>query len=277
MRILVTNDDGVEGPGLHALAGALHDAGHEVTVAAPLENYSGSGASIGALGVGNELVLHPASVPAFDRIPAYAVDGPPALAVMAANLGAFGERPELVVSGINPGNNTGRAVLHSGTVGAALTAANQGISGVAVSIADTAAERRYLATGQVSDERLKTHDDIHWSTAASLAVHATDWIVDAPAGTIVNLNLPDVPLDELKGVRWAEPASSGTVRAALVEVEPNRLRLELRPTGQDLPAGTDTALVRNGYGAVTLLTGVGVGVQVPIADFLERASRARTA
>ena len=277
MRLLVTNDDGVDGPGLHVLAGALHDAGHEVVVAAPLTNYSGSGASIGALGIGNELVLRPAVVPGFDRIPAYGVDGPPALAVMAANLGAFGDRPDVVVSGINPGNNTGRAVLHSGTVGAALTASNFGISGVAVSIADSAAERRYAATGEVSDERLKVRDEIHWSTAAALAVHAVDWIADEPAGTILNLNLPDVPLAELKGVRWAEPAAVGTVRAALVEVETNRLRLELQPTGQELPPGTDTALVRGGYAAVTLLTGVGVAERVPVADLLERASAHRTA
>ena len=277
MRLLVTNDDGVEAPGLHALAGALHDAGHDVTVAAPLTNFSGSGASIGALGVGNELELHPAEVPGFDRIPTYAVDGPPALAVMAANLGAFGEGPELVVSGINPGNNTGRAVLHSGTVGAALTAANFGISGVAVSIADSVAERRYAATGRVTDERLKTAEQLNWSTAATLAVHAVEWIADRPARTIVNLNLPDVPLDELKGVRWAEPATTGTVRAALVEVAPNRLRIELQPTGQQLPPDTDTALVRSGYAAVTLLTGVGVGEQVPLADFLERATVSRTA
>ena len=277
MRLLVTNDDGVEGPGLHALAGALHDAGHDVTVAAPLSNFSGSGASIGALGIGNELVLHPAVVPGFDRIVAYGIDGPPALAVMAANLGAFGEPPDLVVSGINPGNNTGRAVLHSGTVGAALTAANFGISGVAVSIADSVAERRYATTGEVTDERLKVFDELHWATAAELAVHTVEWIADRPAGTVVNLNLPDVPLDALVGVRWAEPAAVGTVRAALVEVEPNRLRLELQPTGQELPPGTDTALVRSGYAAVTLLTGVGVGDEVPLADFLERAATRRTA
>ena len=259
MRLLVTNDDGVEGPGLHALAGALHDAGHDVTVAAPLSNFSGSGASIGALGIGNELVLHPAVVPGFDRIPAYGIDGPPALAVMAANLGAFGEPPDLVVSGINPGNNTGRAVLHSGTVGAALTASQFGIPSMAISL------------GSHGDA------DKHWDTAAALAVHAVEWMADQPAGTIVNLNLPDVPLDALKGVRCAEPAALGTVRAALVEVEPNRLRLELQPTGQELPPGTDTALVRSGYAAVTLLTGVGVGDEVPIAEFLEQAFTRRTA
>ena len=54
--------------------------------------------------------------------------------MLAARLGGFGDPPELVVSGINPGRNTGRAVLHSGTVGAALTAANFGVSGLAVSI-----------------------------------------------------------------------------------------------------------------------------------------------
>jgi uncharacterized protein YndB with AHSA1/START domain len=64
---------------------------------------------------------------------AYGVDGPPGLSVLAARQGGFGDPPELVVSGINPGHNTGRAVLHSGTVGAALAAANFGVSGLAVS------------------------------------------------------------------------------------------------------------------------------------------------
>src|SRR4051794_41653689 len=70
-------------------------------------------------------------------VPCFGIDGPPALSVMAARLGAFGHPPDIVVSRINPGCNTGRSVLHSGTVGAGATAANFGISGKAVRVCIT--------------------------------------------------------------------------------------------------------------------------------------------
>jgi broad specificity polyphosphatase/5'/3'-nucleotidase SurE len=86
MRVLCTNDDGIRSPGLHALAHHLRLAGHDVLVAAPAEDLSGASAAIGRLHVDH--------------------------------LGAFGEPPDVVVSGINSGLNTGHSVLHSGTVGA---------------------------------------------------------------------------------------------------------------------------------------------------------------
>src|SRR5205807_5161937 len=116
----------------------------------------------------------PVELDDLDDVPAYALEAPPALAVMAARLGAFGEPPHLVVSGINPGPNTGRAVLHSGTVGAALTAANFGLSGLAVSI----------GSGEHS----------HLETAATVAAAALEWLIRAPARTVVNVNVPNLPL-----------------------------------------------------------------------------------
>lgn len=250
MRVLVTNDDGVDAPGIHVLATTLSRAGYDVLVAAPFEDRSGSGAAIGNLQPGGEIRTEPRTIADGDAIPAYAVDGPPALAVMAARLGGFGDPPELVVSGINPGHNTGRATLHSGTVGAALTAANFGVSALAVSIG--------------------WNEDPHWATAATLAAAATAWLERAPVRTVLNLNVPDVAAEDLRGVRWAELAPFGTVRAAVVSTDGGPLQMELRETGIDLEPDTDTALVAAGYAAVTSIVGIRAGEWQPVAAEIER-------
>ncbi len=252
MRVLVTNDDGIEAPGIHALAAAMVDAGHEVVVAAPLRDMSGSGAAIGVMSAGEELLVSPAEIPGRPDIEAYGVDGPPALAVMSARLGAFGVAPELVVSGVNPGHNTGRAMLHSGTVGAALTAANFGVSALAVS------------TGPGPEPA--------WATACELAACAVDWLLGAPNKTVLNLNVPDVSLAALRGVRWAEPAAFGTVRATLVDLGDRRMKMTLRETGVELPPDTDTALVSAGYAAVTVINGITSASWTPVADHIERGA-----
>lgn len=252
MRLLVTNDDGIEAPGIHALAAALADAGHEIVVAAPMHEASGSGAAIGIMSADAELVVAPTEIPGHPDIEAYAIDGPPALAVMAARLGAFGAPPELVASGVNPGHNTGRAMLHSGTVGAALTAANFGMSAVAVS------------TGLGPEPE--------WATACELAVAAIDWLIDAPVKTVLNLNVPDVSLGALRGVRWAEPAEFGTVQAALVDIGDNRLKMTLKGTATEFPPDSDTALVGAGYAAVTIINGITSAEWAPVADHIERSA-----
>jgi 5'-nucleotidase len=251
VALLVTNDDGVEAPGLHALARALVQAGHEIVVAAPIGDRSGSGAAIGNIQPGGDIRAEPWELPDLPGVVAFGVDGPPALAVMAGRLGAFGAVPDLIVAGINPGNNTGRATLHSGTVGAALTASNFGCSAVAVSI------------GWAERPR--------WETAGAYAVAAVDWVAGAPVKTVVNLNVPDLPLAEVKGARWAELAPFGTVRVHVGEPVEGRLQVELRETGQVLPPDTDTALVEAGYAAVTLLTGIRAAPREPVAEAIERA------
>ncbi len=169
MRILVTNDDGIDSIGLHVLARSICelDGDHEVVVAAPDQEYSGAGAALGAL----HLIQPEVRRGHIDNCPAAAVwkvSGPPALCVMFARLGAFGEPFDLVVSGINPGANVGRAVYHSGTVGAALTGRNGGISGIAVSQAVTG----FGVEGQGWDDSIA---DQHWDSAATVAkVDRTD-------------------------------------------------------------------------------------------------------
>jgi 5'-nucleotidase len=195
--------------------------------------------------------------------PCFGVFGPPALAVMAARLGGFGDPPGVVVSGINPGPNTGRAVLHSGTVGAARTAANFGVSGLAVSIG--------------------VGDPYRWETAAELAVAALAWLVEQPPKTVLNLNVPNLPRDELRGVREACLAPFGTVRAALVESQGGGLQMELAEHGVELPADSDTTLVRSGWAALTSLVGIravegpGVAGAVAAVEAVLAGPEARTA
>lgn len=248
MRLLVTNDDGVLAPGIAALARAMVSTGHDVVIAAPHEDMTGFGAALGAFSSAGTIDVEPVELDGLDGVPAYMVTGPPALCVMAARLGGFGDPPDLVVSGINPGPNTGRATLHSGTVGAVLTGANFGVSGLAVSIG--------------VDER------IHWETAGELAIGALEWLVDQPAKTLLNLNVPNVPLDEVKGVRWARLAPFGTVRAQLVPSD-SGLQMELREHDETLPDDSDTALVRDGYASISSIVGIRVTEPVPVAEHVE--------
>jgi 5'-nucleotidase len=238
MRILVTNDDGIESEGLHELARAIAGAGHDTVVVAPSSDRSGVGAALGLIHADQRLDARQVEVDNLD-VPAYALDGPPGMCVVAARLGAFGEPPELVVSGINAGLNTGRSILHSGTVGAALTAQNFGTSGLAVSIA---AE--------------PTTGHWHWSTAAEIAVEVLHRFDDAPARTVINLNVPGCARADVRGVRWARLAAFGAARAAIAETPDGRLQFELQATGAKPPSDSDQGVVEQGYASITTIVGI---------------------
>lgn len=150
-KILVTNDDGVDSPGLTRLAEALA-TDHDVVVAAPAKDFSGSGTGIGRFSPSAGVQVSAAET-GFRR--SHAIDGPPGLAVLAAELGAFGDPPDLVVSGPNRGMNTGHSVIHSGTVGAVLGARTFGKPGVALSLAHS--------------------DPWHWGTAVYVGVRMVNW------------------------------------------------------------------------------------------------------
>jgi 5'-nucleotidase len=296
IRILVTNDDGVESAGLHALVRALIDDGRDVMVVAPARDMSGSGAAIGRIHLDERIDAQPVELPGLDGVPAYAVDGPPGLCVLAARLGGFGHRPELVVSGINPGCNTGRAVLHSGTVGGALTAANFGGRGLAVSIDVVSRLVHEGGLGSVTPvaggeqarvDVVQAPDGAppgslarpahgagcpdHWDTAAGVAAEAVGWLLDAPRGTVLNLNVPDLPADALAGARAATLAPFGTVRSTVVESAEGggHLQMELRPVTADLPPDCDTALVAAGYVAVSPLSGIRVDGEIDVDGVLD--------
>ena len=236
MRLLVTNDDGIESEGIQVLTRHLAEAGHDLMVVAPDRNYSGSGASLGDLRPDAPLKVKRVRLDDSPDVDAWALAGPPALTVVAARLGAFGAPPDLVVSGINAGLNTGRSILHSGTVGAALTAQNFGFSGLAVS--------------------LDLGDQWYWDTAAALAVDLLDRVARGPARSVLNLNVPACPPEEVRGVRWARLAPFGAVRAAVTERSDEEVHFELATTGYEAEADTDQGTVDAGWAAITTLVGI---------------------
>lgn len=236
MRLLVTNDDGIEAPGIAALTKVLVAAGHDVVVVAPLEDRSGTGAGVGPVHLGGGVDYEERQLPGLAQIDAYAIDGLPALAVLFACHGAFGPAPDLVVSGINLGFNTGRSVLHSGTVGAALTAANLGVSALAVSA--------------------EAADPMRWGPPATLAGLLLDPLRSAPEGTVANLNVPALALEDLRGLRRGRLSPAGTVQSSVVE-DGGRLQLRIGPKKSRPAPDTDVALARAGFATLTLLSTVG--------------------
>lgn len=249
-RILVTNDDGIDAAGLHALARRLGDLG-EVVVAAPDREYSGAGAALGTL----HLIRPEVRRVRVDGIgEAWSVTGPPALCVMFGRLGAFGDPFDLVVSGINPGANSGRAIYHSGTVGAALTARNGGVSALAVS----QAVEGFGVEGQGWDEMLA---DQQWDSAAEVGALVTGAILaDLPADpVVVNVNVPNRPLEKIEGWRRTEVAHlppRALASADLVPLAGHEDAFEVRMHWGDpleLPGDTDTGAVETGYVSITAL------------------------
>ncbi len=251
VRILVTNDDGIDSVGLHVLALAMRPFG-DVIVAAPDTEYSGAGCAVGALNVMRPEV-HRVSLDGLDEV--WTVSGPPALCVMFARLGAFGPPFDLVVSGINPGANVGRAVYHSGTVGAAITARNGGVTGVAVSQDVTVGS----VEGQAWDEMLVGQK---WETAAHVAAHAVGALAaDLPSEAMcLNLNVPNVAVDELKGWRRTELAMLPGRSMTRLDLEPKighdgayHVRLNWG-AAVTLPEETDAGAVQAGYVSVSWLS-----------------------
>jgi len=267
VRILVTNDDGVRAPGIAALARMAAGTEHEIVVVAPMIDYSGAGAAVGPIHSRDGVDYETYEIEGLD-VPTYGIDGPPALAVIHACVGGFGPRPDLVLSGINHGVNVGRSALHSGTVGAALTAAHFGLRCVAVS----------MRWGS---------DPVPWSTAATLAGRLIPVLVEAPAGTTLNLNVPNVALSGLRGLRHGLLGRGGTIRSAVhdtgdgathphVALPPSpsgTLRLDLTPPGEG-PRGdpySDAGLVARGYASLTALVGVREAGGDEAADTMGRA------
>jgi 5'-nucleotidase len=209
MRILVTNDDGIDSLGLHVLARAIRAYG-DVVVVAPDTEYSGAGAALGAIQKIRPEVRS-VELPGLDE--AWSVSGPPALCVTFARLGAFGPPFDLVVAGINPGANVGRSVYHSGTVGAALTARNGGTTALAVSQEAAGGG----IEGQGADEGLGAQ---RWDDAATVAAAVVAALAAElpPTALALNLNVPNRAVADMggwrpgpcRGPRWCpDPATPG--------------------------------------------------------------------
>jgi 5'-nucleotidase len=179
LQLLLTNDDGIASPGIAALRRALDGLG-AVTTLAPAANSSAVARSIT---IDRALRVQPAVFGGgFEGL---ALDGTPSDCVRVALLGVVTPVPDLVVSGINLGANLGADVTYSGTVGAALEAALRGGAGIALSVESR--EPRWLDEA-VPLVRAIVHRAIEYGV---------------PAQTVLNINLPDVPAADIRGVRPA--------------------------------------------------------------------------
>ncbi|QEE61864.1 5'/3'-nucleotidase SurE [Salinibacterium sp. dk2585] len=233
---LITNDDGIDSPGLHRLARMAIESGLDVVIAGPSEQSSGSSASILGANADGRVPYSRHELEGFD-IPVFAVDAAPALISLIAAHGAFGFVPDIVFSGVNRGANVGHAILHSGTVGAALTAGVNGARGLAVS----------LDVGMDPDACL-------WDAAAPHVSHLVPLLLAQQPGTVFNLNVPNV--DTKTELREGPLAAFGIVQTLTAVGGDDDVRLEVSDTPADQEEGSDAALLRAGYATVTNITGV---------------------
>ncbi|MFI2102228.1 5'/3'-nucleotidase SurE [Isoptericola sp. NPDC019693] len=239
MLALVTNDDGIDSPGLGVLARCAVALGLDVVVAAPREESSGASAALHGAEEDGRLAVasHPSpGVP--EGVLSLAVAADPALIAFVAAYGAFGEVPDVVLSGVNRGPNVGNAVLHSGTVGAALTGAALGMRSLAVS--------------------LDAADPVHWDTAENVATHALAWLLGRPLSRrTLNINVPDLPRDRLRGLRQAPLATFGAVHARIArnDDDPSDPGLVVRYEGTERSTepDSDAGLLARGWATASLL------------------------
>jgi 5'-nucleotidase len=234
--VVVTNDDGIDSPGLRLLASAATRAGHQVVVAAPEHEASGSSAAMTATVADGRVVIERRQLSGLPGIPAYAVRAVPGFIAFTAARGGFCDPPSLLLSGINRGPNTGRAVLHSGTVGAALTAANSGLRAAAFSL-------------DVRDDS----DEQHWDTAAAVAADLLPSLHDLPPGIALNVNVPNVPHGRLAGIRRGRLAEHGSVQVQVLETTERYLQVRMSETAGEPGGDSDSDLLAAGYASVTAL------------------------
>jgi 5'-nucleotidase len=253
LRVLVTNDDGIDAPGIRCLASAAHAHGLEVVVAAPHREASGMSAALTAVVSEGRVVIESVTLDGLDDVPAFSVAASPSYIAVLGGLGAFGPPPDAVLSGINRGANAGHAILHSGTVGAALTAANNGARAMAVSLDVLSPAAASSASGGAAIAALDTADDEarNWDTAAELVRRLLPGLFDSPAGTVLNLNVPDLPASKIAGLRHATLAPFGQVQMAIAETGEGYVRTAIKENGARRIPGTDLALLADGYAAVT--------------------------
>lgn len=232
-RILLTNDDGITSPGLHAAYLELKRLG-SVTIVAPDAERSAVGHAI--------TTLTPLRVKEFSsgrRRMGYAVSGMPADCVKIAISSLLKEPPDLVVSGINLGPNTGTNVLYSGTVSAATEARILGIPSMAVS--------------------LGTFTDPEWAVAARLTRRIAAVVLERglPQKVLLNVNVPNLPRGKIKGVKVTRMGSSGYVDEFTLRTDPGNepyywLTATYKTTDTD--QDTDAAALKAGWVTITPVT-----------------------
>lgn len=229
MRVLVSNDDGVDAPGIRMLAEQLRGAGHEVTVVAPDRDRSGAS---------NSLTLDlPIRLKRIDHYTC-SVAGTPTDCVHLALTGMLEFDPDIVVSGINNSANLSDDVIYSGTVSAAMEGRFLGLPAVAVSLVS------------------HNHDPRHFQTAARAAVEIVAQLKadPLPADTILNVNVPDLPWQEIKGFEVTRLGNRHRSEPCLPQTDPRGGTVYwIGPAGreQDAGPGTDFHAVRTGFISIT--------------------------
>ncbi len=188
MNILLTNDDGIYADGILAMYQALLKTGHQVDVVAPSSERSAVGH---AITISDPLKVSP--IETEGRIAGHAVEGTPADCVKLAVNALLDSKPDLVISGINRGANTGNHIIHSGTVSAAAEATMFGIPSIAVSL----------------DVSFRNRLSTDFSYAAKFAVTLCDTVLEKgglPGGTLLNVNVPGCAAEKIRGVHAARQA-----------------------------------------------------------------------
>ena len=229
MRVLVSNDDGVDAPGIRILAAGLRDAGHEVTVAAPDRDRSGAS---------NSLTLdQPIRIKTVgDAV--WSVAGTPTDCVHLALTGLLDIEPDIVVSGINNFANMGDDVIYSGTVAAAMEGRFLGLPAVAMS----------LSTGDHAGQNFET------AARAAVEIIARLLVDPLPANTILNVNVPDLPWAEIRGFEVTRLGNRHRSEPCVPQQDPRgRTVYWIGPAGaeQDAGPGTDFHAVRMGFISIT--------------------------
>lgn len=232
MRILLTNDDGIHAPGLAVLEEIARELSDDVWVCAPAEEQSGAGHSL--------TLHHPVRLREHGD-QRYSVTGTPTDAVNLGLRKLFAERrPDLVLSGVNAGENLGDDITYSGTISAAMEAALAGFPAIALSQAFRDRGHGFAAT-------------IGWAAR----VLAPLMQVAMARRTLVNVNFPALPADRVKGIRVVRQGFHDYARGSLAEGTDPRGRpyywFGLEDMEHTPDHGTDLEAVADGYVAVTPL------------------------
>lgn len=205
--ILITNDDGVESPGLHALAESLFDLG-ELLIVAPLEQQSSVGASMSPHSSGR--IFEKRKKIGGKEILTYAIEGTPVQAVQHGALELSPRLPDIVVSGINYGENIGASIIVSGTIGATLEAASLGIPALAVSL-------------ETSEELYFSYENIDFSAAQYFAHFFTQRVLSQQLPKDVDILKVDVPQQATKDTPWRTTHVSDHKRYILIPPQRKKL------------------------------------------------------
>jgi 5'-nucleotidase len=244
MRIVLTNDDGIEAPGLLAARVALERVGDVLTVA-PDRNRSGVAR---AISFGRSLRVEERQMA--DGRMGYACSGTPVDCVRLVALGLMDFKPDIVISGINHGENLGDDITYSGTVAAAFEGIMIGVPGIAVSLCT---DRPWHQSTE--EDPLSEPHELHFEPVASFTARlAKIALRGLPPGRILSVNAPNLPVGRLKGARVTR-LGRRFYKDELIRVEDDQGRVAYdiynNPPGHHEEEGTDFAAIDRGEISVT--------------------------